>query len=189
MILDTAKKSGIWYSAITDDKERLVACSFSKSRKAAQESAIQSLPKTLRREVVRSPRASKSVRILHDIYLGRDLRRAPRIALVTSSRFFRKTYRSAVKIPKGKVTTYGRLGKRLGSKRLARAVGNAMARNPLPLVVPCHRVVHSTLRVGKYGGAGSGGSRTKRELLVREGVRFDGERVSRRSLWWTDGVN
>lgn len=183
MILSTAMKSGIWYSAITDDRERLVACSFSKSRRASQESAIQSLPKNLRREVVRSPRASKSIRILHEVYLGRDLRRYPRIALVTSSSFLRRTYRNTVKIPKGKVTTYGRLGKRVGSKRLARAVGNAMARNPLPLVVPCHRVVLSTLRVGNYGGAASGGSRTKRELLIREGVQFDGERVSRRSLW------
>jgi len=178
-----ARKSGVWYSAITDEKERLVACSFSKSRKAAQESAIQSLPKTLRREVVRSPRASKGVRILHEIYMGRDLRRCPKITLVTPSSFFRRTYKNTVKIPKGKVTTYGTLGKRVGSKRLARAVGNAMARNPLPLVVPCHRVVLSTLRVGKYGGAASGGSRTKRELLVREGVQFDGERISRRSLW------
>lgn len=183
MILSTARKSGIWYSAITDDKERLVACSFSKSRRSAQQSAIQSLPETLRREVVRSPRASKGVRILHEIYMGRDLPTYPRIALITSSSFFRRTYRNTVKIPKGKVTTYGRLGKRVGSKRLARAVGNAMARNPLPLIVPCHRVVHSTLRVGKYGGAATGGSRTKRELLVREGVQFNGERISRRSLW------
>jgi len=88
-----------------------------------------------------------------------------------------------MKIPRGKVTTYGRLARQVGSRRLARAVGNAMARNPLPLVVPCHRVVHSTLRVGKYGGPGSGGSRVKRELLIREGVQFDGERVSESSLW------
>ena len=183
MILETERRSGVWYSAITDDKGSLVACGFSRNRRAAQRSAVHSLPQNLRRRIVHSPKASRIVGVLHDTYMGRNLRRPPRIRMVSKSPFLTRTYRNTMKIPRGKVTTYGKLARQVGSKRLARAVGNAMARNPLPLVVPCHRVVHSTLRVGKYGGPGSGGSRVKRELLIREGVQFDGERISESSLW------
>ena len=78
----------------------------------------------------------------------------------------------------------------LGKSRASRAVGNAMADNPLPLFVPCHRVVRSTLRVGNYGLSSMGktvGSRVKFELLKREGVKFEGDKVSLRNLWKPKG--
>jgi methylated-DNA-[protein]-cysteine S-methyltransferase len=67
--------------------------------------------------------------------------------------------------PYGHVVTYGELARRSGCPGGARAVGRAMARNPLPLVVPCHRVVAA----GGLGGYG-GGLRLKRRLLALEGA-------------------
>ncbi|WP_442817357.1 methylated-DNA--[protein]-cysteine S-methyltransferase [Streptomyces sp. NBC_01216] len=69
-------------------------------------------------------------------------------------------------VPYGTVVAYGELAKRVGQPRAAQAVGVAMGSNPLPLVVPCHRVVESD---GGLGGFGSG-LETKRRLLELEGV-------------------
>jgi len=160
-----------------------VACSFSRNKKAAEKSTIKSLPRTLRRGVLHSSSDSQAVDVLHQLYAGRDPSQIPSLVFLTTSRFLKRVYETAMKIPKGKVTTYGRLA---GSKKFSRAVGNAMARNPLPLIVPCHRVVPSTLRVGNYGAAGakkSDGSLIKRGLLLREGVRFNGDKVSQSCVW------
>ena len=183
MILSTAKRDSIWYATVTDGNGGLVACSFSHSKKAAEESAIQSLPENVKRDLARSPSESRIIEVLHRIHAGRDTNRPRNIILMTSSKFLREVYRMTMRIPKGKVTTYGGLAKLVGSKRASRAVGNAMASNPLPLVVPCHRVVRSTLQVGNYGSERNGRSRTKRELLAREGVQFDGEKISHRCIW------
>lgn len=74
---------------------------------------------------------------------------------------------ACARIPAGRVRTYGEVASAAGSARAARAVGTAMASNPLPGVIPCHRVVRAD---GTIGGYGEGGSRRKRELLAREGV-------------------
>jgi methylated-DNA-[protein]-cysteine S-methyltransferase len=71
-------------------------------------------------------------------------------------------------IPHGQVRTYGQLASQLGGRGLARAVGSACARNPLPLVIPCHRVVPSGGAVGRYSGPG--GESSKRTLLQLEGA-------------------
>lgn len=70
----------------------------------------------------------------------------------------------------GATLTYGDLAKRAGNPMASRAVGGAMARNPIPVVVPCHRVVPTSGRLGNYSGAG--GVATKRALLALEGARF-----------------
>jgi O-6-methylguanine DNA methyltransferase len=70
------------------------------------------------------------------------------------------------RIPRGEVRTYAWLAGAAGQPRAVRAVGNAMARNPVPLLLPCHRVVPTGGGVGNYGF----GSAVKRALLEREGV-------------------
>jgi O-6-methylguanine DNA methyltransferase len=160
-----------------------LACGFSSSKKAAEESTTHSLPDDLRRSLARSRGDSEAVNVLHRIYAGRDISRPPSIVLMTHSKFLRGVYKMTMRIPKGKVTTYGKLAKHAGPKRASRAVGNAMARNPLPLVVPCHRVVPSTLEVGNYGEERNGRSRIKRELLMREGVQFDRGKISQSCVW------
>ena len=69
----------------------------------------------------------------------------------------------------GEVVTYGELAGMAGRPRAARAVGSAMRDNPLPFVIPCHRVVAAGGRIGGYGG-GRNAIALKRTLLAREGV-------------------
>jgi methylated-DNA-[protein]-cysteine S-methyltransferase len=69
-------------------------------------------------------------------------------------------------VPAGSTTTYGALAARAGRPGAARAVGSAMANNPVPIVVPCHRVLASDGTLGGYGG----GLEMKRRLLEMEGV-------------------
>ncbi len=66
--------------------------------------------------------------------------------------FSRRVLEETARIPFGSVSTYGEVALRAGSPRAARAAGNALHDNPVPIVVPCHRVVPSGGGVGKYGG-------------------------------------
>lgn len=82
--------------------------------------------------------------------------------------FHRKVYEAARRIASGETRTYGELAAEAGSPMGSRAVGQAMAKNPLPIVVPCHRVVAGS---GKPGGFSSfGGLDTKARLLAIEGA-------------------
>jgi O-6-methylguanine DNA methyltransferase len=76
-------------------------------------------------------------------------------------------------VPRGAVLTYADLAASIGMPRGMRAVGAAMARNPLPLVVPCHRVIAAGGRLGGF----SAGLEMKRLLLELEGVHVEGGRV------------
>ncbi|MEM9840207.1 MAG: methylated-DNA--[protein]-cysteine S-methyltransferase [Pseudomonadota bacterium] len=78
------------------------------------------------------------------------------------------TYAVARTIPAGETISYGELASRLGDKRLARGVGAALGRNPLPIVVPCHRIVGANGRL--TGFSAPGGIETKRRLLEIEGA-------------------
>lgn len=81
-----------------------------------------------------------------------------------SAGFRGEVHRVLPQIGYGRTTTYGELAARLGSPRAVRAVGTACATNPLPLVVPCHRVVRSDGSLGGYAG----GAAAKRALLALE---------------------
>ena len=83
-------------------------------------------------------------------------------------------YDLLLKIPAGKVSTYGDLAKALGNPLASRQVGRILGRNPNPIKVPCHRIVMSN---GKVGGYAYGGDR-KRQLLENEGLAFSNETVS-----------
>jgi methylated-DNA-[protein]-cysteine S-methyltransferase len=71
----------------------------------------------------------------------------------------------------GETVTYGELAALAGRPRAARAAGSAMRNNPIPFVIPCHRVVAAGNKIGGYGG-GRNAIALKRALLVREGVRL-----------------
>jgi O-6-methylguanine DNA methyltransferase len=82
---------------------------------------------------------------------------------------FQQTVLEAVKqIPMGTITTYGELAQQMDNEKAARAVGQALRANPLPVIIPCHRVVLSDGSVGGYGGIL--GSERKIALLKHEGV-------------------
>jgi methylated-DNA-[protein]-cysteine S-methyltransferase len=84
------------------------------------------------------------------------------------SPFLARVRRICRQIPYGETLSYGELAAKAGSARAARAVGNCMATNPTPIVVPCHRVVYSDGSIGHYSAAG--GQRLKERLLVLEGA-------------------
>jgi O-6-methylguanine DNA methyltransferase len=71
-------------------------------------------------------------------------------------------------IPPGDIVTYGEVASRIGRPRAARAVGSACARNPVPIVIPCHRVVPATGGLGNYSGGNGPG--TKETILEKEGA-------------------
>jgi len=75
----------------------------------------------------------------------------------------------AHEVPWGEVVSYGELAVLAGRPRAARAVGSAMRNNPIPFVIPCHRVIAAGNKIGGYGG-GRNAVALKRELLAREGV-------------------
>jgi O-6-methylguanine DNA methyltransferase len=86
-----------------------------------------------------------------------------------ASRFQQSVLLMENRIPRGMVSTYGRIALKLGKPGAARAVGNALARNPFPLVIPCHRAIRNDGSLGGYAG----GIAMKKRLLELEGVQFD----------------
>jgi len=89
------------------------------------------------------------------------------LALEACSPFQQAVLRAEHAIPRGWVSTYGRLARHLGLPSHARAAGSALARNPFPLLIPCHRALTSDLRLGGF----QGGAAMKQALLQREGVQ------------------
>lgn len=80
----------------------------------------------------------------------------------------KRIYEAVKRIPKGKVATYAQIAAMAGNERMARAVGNALHKNPEPGIIPCHRVVDSK---GNLAGAFAfGGEKVQEDLLKREGV-------------------
>jgi methylated-DNA-[protein]-cysteine S-methyltransferase len=84
--------------------------------------------------------------------------------------FHRKVYAALLSVPSGKTVTYAELARRAGSPGAVRAVGQAMAKNPIPIVVACHRVLAAGNGAG--GFSAPGGTATKTRLLAIEGVRL-----------------
>ncbi len=83
--------------------------------------------------------------------------------------FSAKVYDACRRIPYGQTLSYSALAREIGRPEAARAVATAMSRNPVPLVVPCHRVTHADGRVGGFSAAG--GEALKRRLLDLEAGR------------------
>lgn len=97
-----------------------------------------------------------------------DLTGVP-LDLSRTPEFHVRVYEIARSIPHGETLTYGEIAERLGDKLLARDVGQALGKNPWPIVVPCHRV---TAANGKPGGfSARGGVNTKLKLLAIEGAK------------------
>jgi methylated-DNA-[protein]-cysteine S-methyltransferase len=87
---------------------------------------------------------------------------------MTGTPFERRVWRELCKIPYGKTASYGEIAKRIGQPTACRAVGLANGRNPVPIIVPCHRVIGSDGSLTGYGG----GLDTKRWLLALERVEI-----------------
>jgi methylated-DNA-[protein]-cysteine S-methyltransferase len=80
--------------------------------------------------------------------------------------FQRAVLEATADVPFGRVDTYAGIARRIGKPGATRAVGNALGRNPIPVIVPCHRVIRSDMTLGGY----TGGLNIKEHLLAHEGV-------------------
>jgi methylated-DNA-[protein]-cysteine S-methyltransferase len=113
--------------------------------------------------------------ILRDLLGGRDAPAATiRLDLVDRPTFDQQVLAAVRELGWGETASYGEIARRVGAPRAARAVGGALGRNPIALVIPCHRVIASDGTLGGYGGDGwrdrAEALGRKRELLAREGV-------------------
>lgn len=120
----------------------------------------------LRKRGQRSPKGEfehQVCRELNEYFAG--VRKAFTFPIKTEgSQFYQSVWHELTRIPYGETVTYGELARVLGNPGAARAVGTANGRNPIPIVIPCHRVVAAGGKLGGYGG----GLTLKRRLLDLE---------------------
>jgi O-6-methylguanine DNA methyltransferase len=108
---------------------------------------------------------------------------SPPFDLRVLTEFEQAVLRKTLEIPYGEVRPYGWIAREIGRPKAVRAVGTALGNNPIPLAIPCHRVVRSDGLIGQYG---LGGPARKREILTKEGVDPDWlEGLARRGLRYT----
>lgn len=93
-----------------------------------------------------------------------------RFDLRSVTEFERAVLLKAREIPRGEVRTYAWIASQIGHPKAVRAVGSALRKNPVPVLIPCHRVVRSDGQLGEYSLGGSGDKRT---ILAAEGVVLD----------------
>jgi methylated-DNA-[protein]-cysteine S-methyltransferase len=84
-----------------------------------------------------------------------------------------KIYKKLLQVPKGQITTYGELAKAVGLKNGQRVVGKMMNKNPYPVIIPCHRVVMSTGKIGGYAY----GENVKIKMLNDEGLEIQNGKI------------
>lgn len=106
--------------------------------------------------------------------------------------FQRQVLKLTSRIPYGQVYTYGEIAKKIGKPKSSQAVGQALGANPIPILIPCHRVVASGGKLGGFSGrAGEDGLNLKRRLLQLEGVRWSnkGEKLTRQIELFAGGID
>jgi methylated-DNA-[protein]-cysteine S-methyltransferase len=127
---------------------------------------LERLARELSPRILEHPAATDDVRRQLDEYFEGERRR---FELKLDRRLMRGIARDVLsataRVPFGRTTTYGEVAERIGRPRASRAVGNALGSNPIPIVVPCHRVLRAGGDVGGYAG----GPTRKRSLLQLEG--------------------
>jgi methylated-DNA-[protein]-cysteine S-methyltransferase len=135
-------------------------------RSSTEDEVVERLAAAYGPRVLRAPRALDEVtRQVEEYLAGRRLRFDLDLDLSAVGPFGRRVLEAATHIPPGEVRTYSEVAAEAGAPKGARATGNALGANPIPIVVPCHRVVR---RGGALGGY-TGGLDIKRHLLELEG--------------------
>ena len=139
-----------------DEQDRLVAMVFAESRERVSQGK---LPAAIALLIAQIEEYAVGKRAEIDVPLASGVPRG--------THFERSVWRLTSRIRAGETRTYGEIAKELGSPNASRAVGAALGRNPLPFIVPCHRVVESAGALTGYAG----GVEVKRRLLELEGKR------------------
>ncbi|MBN1504809.1 MAG: methylated-DNA--[protein]-cysteine S-methyltransferase [Candidatus Eisenbacteria bacterium] len=149
----------VWFAAGEEGLKFLLLRYFNDRR------VLQELRKARGSKLVRDDRALKAFAgQLKSYFEGRRVAFDVRLDLSTGTRFQQAVWRAVGRIPYGTLVSYKRVAREVGSPMAARAVGNALAANPIPIVIPCHRVVRTD---GGLGGF-TGGIRWKKRLIELE---------------------
>jgi methylated-DNA-[protein]-cysteine S-methyltransferase len=155
----------IW--SISDISPRIVRVLLSKPKLSAEGQAFELYPNSKTSSCAEIDAVAAAIKAHlegEDVMFTLDI-----VDFTLCSTFQQSVLRATYSIPRGSVSTYQRIAASLGIPKGARAVGNALANNPFPLIVPCHRVIRADRHIGGYGG----GIEMKRALFEREGIIFD----------------
>jgi methylated-DNA-[protein]-cysteine S-methyltransferase len=109
-----------------------------------------------------------TTRALEDILAGRDPAELPPFDLSRGTDFQRRVWNELLRIPAGRTKSYGEIAEAVGEPKAARAVGAACGSNPIPVIIPCHRVLAANGKRGGYSGAAG----WKEKLLAYEGAQL-----------------
>ena len=133
----------------------------------AEPAMVEELSRRISPRVVRSPEPLEALeRELDEYFSGRRRSFSLKLDWRLIGPFARRVLTRTAAIPYGSFSSYGEIAAEAGSPRGARAAGNALGANPIPIVIPCHRVLHTGGGLGGYGG----GLERKRFLLELEGA-------------------
>ncbi len=139
-------------------KRGLVALSYGEEDAALERVAKRVSPRILRSD----QRLARVRRELDEYFAGTRKRFDVPVDWTCVDGFTRKVLKATARIPYGRVQTYRDIAQRSGSPRGSRATGNALGANPIPIVIPCHRVVRTGGSLGGYTGGSD-----KKEFLLR----------------------
>jgi O-6-methylguanine DNA methyltransferase len=109
-----------------------------------------------------------ATRAVQAVVAGREVTELPPLDLTRGTEFQQQVWRALQKIPLGQTRSYREIAEMIGKPNAVRAVGGACGANPIPLLIPCHRVLAANRKIGGF----SGGLDRKKSLLEREGVQW-----------------
>ncbi|HMP84583.1 MAG TPA: methylated-DNA--[protein]-cysteine S-methyltransferase [Verrucomicrobiota bacterium] len=167
--MNTKSKSDLTALPIHTPQGRFVA------RYSVKGLAALEFPTQLRRTFVRRNTLPMTIRRWHRAtavalkraLMGRPPRMLPPLDLSRGTAFQQRVWAALMKIPRGQTRSYGEIARMSGNEKAARAVGGACGANPIPVFIPCHRVLAADHKLGGF----SGGLEWKRQLLWREEAR------------------
>ncbi len=159
-------KSPIGEILVTRTEKGLSFVSFPKS---TWEKFLSALSKDKSIDLIKNENKFSSLKkTLKDYFSGKKVDFKEKLDLTGGTDFQKKVWKAMLKIPYGETRSYGWLAQQAGGKNKARATGTACGVNPIPIIIPCHRVIKSDKTLGGY----SSGLGAKKKLLGIEGVRI-----------------
>lgn len=158
-----------WYGAIASD-EGVVLLIWSEDRNQV----TQDLPDMDDLKVGAAARRNleRLRRELHEYHQGERKKFTVQVAS-QGTKFQQEVWKALSGIPYGKCITYGELAEQIGKPKASRAVGQAAGHNPVPIIIPCHRLIAADGKIGGFGRGVEGGVEEKKRLLKHEGVDPD----------------
>jgi methylated-DNA-[protein]-cysteine S-methyltransferase len=163
-------ESAVGFGAVLANDEGVVAHHLPYGVTSAAEARLL-VAETHPLALAESPLTIRAAEILVRYFAGEKVRFDLPMALNNCTAFQREVYRVVAGIPYGTALSYAEVAAACGSPKGARAIGGAMAKNNLPIIIPCHRVVGTSGVL--TGFTAPGGLASKRDLLLMEGAIFD----------------